>query len=86
MLTQAWRDLTFLHWAVDPAEVAPLLPPGIRPDVHEGRTYVGLVPFRMVGVTGLGPAGRACRTSAPSWRPTSASTRWTRPVAAVSSS
>ena len=49
--TQTWRDLTFLHWAVDPAEVARLLPPGIRPDLFEDRTYVGLVPFRMVGVT-----------------------------------
>jgi uncharacterized protein YqjF (DUF2071 family) len=54
--TQSWRDLTFLHWEVDPARVAPLLPPGTRPDLHEGRTYVGLVPFRMVGVTlGRGP-------------------------------
>jgi hypothetical protein len=55
--TQSWRELTFLHWAVDPAEVEPLLPPGTRPDVFEDRTYVGLVPFRMVGV-GLarGPA------------------------------
>jgi len=49
--TQTWRDLTFLHWAVDPALVAPLLPPHTRPDVFEDRTYVGLVPFRMVGVT-----------------------------------
>ncbi len=49
--TQDWRDLTFLHWAVDPERVAPLLPAGIRPDVLDGRTYVGLVPFRMVGVT-----------------------------------
>ncbi len=54
MSSQAWRDLTFLHWAVDPAEVSPLLPPGTRADVHEDRTYVGLVPFRMVGMT-LGP-------------------------------
>jgi uncharacterized protein YqjF (DUF2071 family) len=51
--TQSWRDLTFLHWAADPADVARLLPPGTRPDVFEDRTYVGLVPFRMVGV-GLG--------------------------------
>jgi uncharacterized protein YqjF (DUF2071 family) len=54
--TQSWRDVTFLHWAVDPDRVAPLLPPGTRPDLHEGRTYVGLVPFRMVGVgIGRGP-------------------------------
>ena len=54
--TQRWEQLTFLHWAVDPARVAPLLPPGTRPDVFDGRTYVGLVPFRMVGVgVGRGP-------------------------------
>ena len=28
MFTQGWRDVTFLHWAVDPALVAPLLPAG----------------------------------------------------------
>ena len=55
--TQSWRDVTFLHWTVDPARVAPLLPPGTRPDLFEDRTYVGLVPFRMVDVTlGRGPA------------------------------
>ncbi len=51
MSTQRWRDLTFLHWALDPSEVERLMPPGVRPDVHDGRTYVGLVPFRMVGVS-----------------------------------
>ena len=57
LLRQHWRDVAFLHWAVDPAAVADLLPAGVRPDVLDGRTYVGLVPFRMVG-TGLanGPA------------------------------
>ena len=55
--TQSWRDLTFLHWAADPAQVGRLLPPGTRPDLHEDRTYVGLVPFRMVGVSvSHGPA------------------------------
>jgi len=49
--TQSWRDLTFLHWSVDPARVGPLLPPGTRPDVLDERTYVGLVPFRMVRLT-----------------------------------
>jgi uncharacterized protein YqjF (DUF2071 family) len=57
LLRQRWRDVAFLHWAVDPAVVAPLLPPGVRPDVFDDRTYVGLIPFRMVG-TGFarGPA------------------------------
>ena len=57
LLRQRWLDLTFLHWAVDPASVARFFPPGTRPDTFEGRTYVGLVPFRMAD-TGLprGPA------------------------------
>lgn len=53
---QSWRDLTFVHWRVPPDVVAPLLPPGTRPDVHDGTSWVGLVPFRMVGVgAGVGP-------------------------------
>ncbi|MFE5300638.1 YqjF family protein [Streptomyces sp. NPDC056632] len=47
LLTQSWLDLAFLHWAVDPADVAPLLPPGTVPDTHDGVTYAGLVAFRM---------------------------------------
>lgn len=57
IMTQAWRDLTFLHWRVAPDVVQPLLPPGTRPDVHEGSSWVGLIPFRMVGAgVGTGPA------------------------------
>jgi uncharacterized protein YqjF (DUF2071 family) len=57
IMRQDWRDLTFVHWAVEPDRVARFMPPGVRPDVHDGVTYVGLVPFRMVGA-GLphGPA------------------------------
>lgn len=56
MMGQQWRDLTFLHWAVDPALVADRMPPGVRPDTFDGRTYVGLIPFRMVGAgVGRGP-------------------------------
>lgn len=44
---QHWRELAFLHWAVDPMAVARFFPAGTRPDLIEGRTYVGLVPFRM---------------------------------------
>ncbi len=48
VMSQGWRDLTLVHWAVDPAAVARFMPPGVRPDTYAGRTYVGLVPFRMV--------------------------------------
>ena len=49
LMSQDWCDLAFLHWAVDPDRVRPLLPPGVEPDLLDGRTYVGLVPFTMVG-------------------------------------
>lgn len=47
LLTQSWLDLAFVHWAVDPADVAPFLPAGTVPDTVDGVTYVGLVAFRM---------------------------------------
>mgnify|MGYP002370379273 FL=1 len=40
-------DLTFIHWAVAPEAVAPFMPPGVRPDVFDGFSYVALVPFSM---------------------------------------
>ena len=48
LMHQDWRDLTYVHWAVDPERLAPFMPPGVRPDVHDGTSWVGLVPFRMV--------------------------------------
>ncbi|MFJ3497681.1 YqjF family protein [Streptomyces sp. NPDC086091] len=50
LFRQYWRDLLFLHWEADPFEVARLLPSGVVPDLHNGRTYVGLVFFRMEGL------------------------------------
>ena len=49
MMHQHWDDIAFLHWAVDPGLVAPHLPPGARPDVLDGVTYVGLLPFTLRG-------------------------------------
>ena len=54
LLTQSWLDLTFVHWAVEPELVSGLLPAGARPDVLDGRTYVGLVAFRMHHIGWLG--------------------------------
>jgi uncharacterized protein YqjF (DUF2071 family) len=55
IFTQDWLELTFLHWAVEPERVLPHLPPGVRPDVIDGVTYVALVPFvmRRIGLLGL---------------------------------
>jgi uncharacterized protein len=44
---QWWRDITFVHWRVEPDRVAPYLPRGVRPDVHDGSSWVGLIPFTL---------------------------------------
>lgn len=54
VFTQGWTRLTYLHWRYDPAELAPLLPPGVQPDVIDGSAWVGLIPFAMRRVTVLG--------------------------------
>lgn len=57
---QVWRDVTFVHWPVEPDSVAHLFPTGTRPDVFaDGRTYVALVPFVMDGIRlGRAPSPR----------------------------
>jgi uncharacterized protein YqjF (DUF2071 family) len=57
VFTQQWLQICFVHWAVEPETVAPLLPEGVAPDTFDGATYVGLIPFRMrrIGLFG-GPA------------------------------
>ena len=47
---QTWRDLVFIHWEVDSAAIAALLPPQLEPELFEGKAYVGLVPFRMTDI------------------------------------
>jgi uncharacterized protein YqjF (DUF2071 family) len=46
-MKQTWRDLLFLHWAVDPDAVARTLPRGLAVDTFDGRAWVGIVPLFM---------------------------------------
>lgn len=50
LMRHKWRDLTFLHYSVDPGVVQPLLPPGLTVDTFDGNAWVALVPFWMTGV------------------------------------
>jgi len=50
VMRQSWRELLFLHWKYDPAEIQRLLPPGLFVDTHEGAAWVGVVPFFMCQV------------------------------------
>jgi uncharacterized protein YqjF (DUF2071 family) len=51
---QEWRNAAFVHWRVDAATVAPLLPAGVVPDVFDGSSWVGLIAFEL-GDARVGP-------------------------------
>ena len=48
---QTWLDLLFAHWPVAASAVRDLVPPELEIDEFEGSSWVGVVPFRMAGVT-----------------------------------
>ncbi|KGJ71851.1 hypothetical protein GY21_19380 [Cryobacterium roopkundense] len=52
--SQRWSQIVFLHWRVNAAQVAPLLPAGLVPDEFEGTSWVGLIPFVLDRATLLG--------------------------------
>lgn len=45
--SQRWSTLTFLHWRVESDRISPLLPAGVRPDEHDGSSWVGLIGFHL---------------------------------------
>lgn len=57
LLFMNWDRLLFLHWSWDPAQIQALLPPGLYVDTHEGRAWLGVVPFFMRRVH---PRGLPC--------------------------
>jgi uncharacterized protein YqjF (DUF2071 family) len=44
-LTAEWRKLIMAQYVVDPATLAPWLPPGLELDLYQSRCYVSLVGF-----------------------------------------
>jgi uncharacterized protein YqjF (DUF2071 family) len=48
---QTWHDLLFAHWPVRVSTIRPLVPRWLTIEKHNGISWVGLVPFRMTGVT-----------------------------------
>ena len=47
VMFQTWSNLLFLHWEIDVQEIAKRIPNRLSVDLHEGKTYLGLVPFFM---------------------------------------
>jgi uncharacterized protein len=49
-LTMGWRDLLFMHWPVSADKLRPLIPSVLDLDTFDGTAWLGVVPFRMMGV------------------------------------
>ncbi len=47
---QCWSDLLFLHWEIDPDLLAARIPKRLNVDLHEGKAYIGIIPFFMKNV------------------------------------
>jgi uncharacterized protein YqjF (DUF2071 family) len=47
---QRWSDLTFLHWAFDPAAIRPIVPPALALDTFDSSAWIGLTPFLLEGL------------------------------------
>ncbi|MFZ7089283.1 YqjF family protein [Curtobacterium sp. RRHDQ10] len=46
-----WREVVGLHWRIDPALARHLVPPGTRPDEHDGAAWATLSAYRFVDST-----------------------------------
>lgn len=51
---QSWHDLLFAHWPIEAAALQRFVPKELKIDEFEGTSWIGVVPFRMEGVTARG--------------------------------
>lgn len=51
VMKQKWHDLLFIHWRVEPEQIRRLIPGQLELDTYDGSAWVGIVPFRMSGVS-----------------------------------
>jgi uncharacterized protein YqjF (DUF2071 family) len=51
-MRMSWHDLLFAHWPVPAELLRPHVPAALPLDTFDGAAWIGVVPFRMTGVTG----------------------------------
>ncbi|HWG56300.1 MAG TPA: DUF2071 domain-containing protein [Gaiellaceae bacterium] len=50
LMAQTWEDLLFAHWEMPIDRLRAHLPPELEVDTHDGRSYVGITPFRVTNL------------------------------------
>src|SRR5688500_18120102 len=51
VLRQRWVNLLFAHWPIATSRIRHLVPPGLTVQEFDGTSWVGIVPFRIEGLT-----------------------------------
>lgn len=47
---QTWDNLLFLHWAIEPALLRPLIPESLEIDTFDGHAWIGVTPFAVTNL------------------------------------
>jgi uncharacterized protein YqjF (DUF2071 family) len=50
-MSMQWHDLLFMHWPIPVKAMRDYIPSGLAIDTFDGMAWIGVVPFRMAGVT-----------------------------------
>lgn len=50
-MRMTWHELLFMHWPIPAESLRPLVPQSLRIDTFDDQAWIGVVPFRMSGVT-----------------------------------
>ena len=51
LMRMVWHELLFMHWKADPDQLRQHIPAGLELDMYNGKAWIGIVPFRMSGVS-----------------------------------
>ena len=51
IMAMRWHDLLFMHWPIQSEAIRQYIPSQLSLDTFEGTAWIGVVPFRMSGVT-----------------------------------
>jgi uncharacterized protein len=54
VMFQSWQDLLFAHWPLPPEQLRTVVPPPLELDLHDGRAWLGITPFRVSGLRARG--------------------------------
>lgn len=49
-MLQKWHDLLFAHWPVPAESIRHLVPQQLELDLHDGKAWIGVIPFWMSGI------------------------------------